>query len=67
MFGIGLPELVVIVVVFFIFMNPKQLPSFFRKLGKVFRQMRRMREDFLQSLNGFEKGGPDDFPSKRPR
>ncbi len=49
-FGIGLPELLLIVVVVLIFINPKDMPSFFKKAGKIVREMRRMREGFLKSL-----------------
>ena len=51
MFRIGLPEILVILVVVVIFVNPKEFPGFFRKVGKFVQQMRDMRDAFKSSLD----------------
>ena len=39
MFGIGFWELVVIALVVFIVMDPKELPEFFRRVGRAYREL----------------------------
>jgi Tat protein translocase TatB subunit len=50
LFRIGLPEILIIIVVVIVFVNPKQLPGFFRKAGKFVQQMKEMRDSFKRSL-----------------
>ncbi len=45
MFGLGLPEIVLILIVVLIFMGPKTLPAAGAALGKALRE-------FKESLNG---------------
>ena len=59
MFGIGLPELLIIGALILLFINPKDMPSMFRKIGRAVNEMRKMRESFLESvrdLDAREKG-----------
>jgi sec-independent protein translocase protein TatB len=42
MFGIGLGELALILVVAVVLVNPKDLPAFFRKAGKLWGELRSM-------------------------
>jgi Tat protein translocase TatB subunit len=51
LFRIGLPEIIVILVVVLIFVNPKEFPGIFRKLGKFVQQMKNMRDAFKRSLD----------------
>jgi Sec-independent protein translocase protein TatA len=60
MFGIGLSELLVIAVLFLIIVNPKEIPGIFRKIGKTYQGMRKMREEFLRNL---EEGDREATPS----
>ena len=50
MFNVGLPEIVIIILVVVVFVNPKELPGFFRKIGKFVQQMKEMRETFIRSV-----------------
>jgi Sec-independent protein translocase protein TatA len=55
-FGIGIPEILIIALVALVFLNPKDLPDLFRNLGKGYRQIRRMREDFMKEVDGIKEG-----------
>ena len=56
MFGIGIPEILIIALVAIVFLNPKDLPGLFRNVGKGYHQIRRMREDFLKEVNDIKQG-----------
>ncbi len=67
MFGIGLPELAVIIVVAVVVFGPDRLPDFARQAGRFVRQVRQFtqaaRDDIRSEL------GPEfaDFELSRPR
>ena len=50
MFGIGLPELVMILVVALIVLGPQRLPEVARMLGRAYAQLRRASEEFQQTI-----------------
>jgi sec-independent protein translocase protein TatA len=50
MFGIGLPELVVILAVALIVLGPQRLPEVARMLGRAYAQLRRASEEFQQTI-----------------
>ena len=50
MFGIGLPELVVILAVAFIVLGPQRLPEVARMLGRAYGQLRRASEEFQNTI-----------------
>lgn len=51
MFGIGMPELVVIMVVALIVLGPKRLPEAARGLGKAFAELRRATSGITEELD----------------
>ena len=50
MFGIGFPELVVILAVALIVLGPQRLPEVARMLGRAYAQLRRASEEFQNTI-----------------
>lgn len=51
MFGIGMPELLVILVIAIIFIGPSKLPDVARALGRGLREFRRATDDLKNSID----------------
>jgi Sec-independent protein translocase protein TatA len=46
MFGIGFGELIVILLAVIVFINPKDLPAFVRKVGRAWGELRSLKDKF---------------------
>ncbi len=51
MFGLGMPELLVILAVALIVIGPKRLPDIAKTLGKGMREFRKATTDFKQNID----------------
>ncbi|AJE04739.1 TatA/E family twin arginine-targeting protein translocase [Geobacter pickeringii] len=51
MFGIGMPELIVILVIALIVLGPQKLPDIARSLGKGLAEFKRASDDFQRNLS----------------
>lgn len=50
MFGIGLPEMIIILVVALLVVGPSKLPELAKTLGKAFTEFRRMADDVKETF-----------------
>ena len=50
MFGVGLPELIVIMVLGLLVLGPQRLPEVARMIGRLYGQLRRASEEFQRTI-----------------
>jgi len=51
MFGIGIPELLVVLAIALIFIGPQKLPDIAKALGRAFGEFKKATDDMKSSLN----------------
>ena len=55
MFGLGFVEILIIMLVAIVFINPKDLPKLFRRLGRLVQQLRDLRDSSVRYMRKIEK------------
>lgn len=55
MFGIGTPELILILLIFFIFFGPSKLPEIARWMGRIMREFRKVSAEMNKNLQDMAK------------
>lgn len=55
MFGLGLTEIVTLIIVIIIFMNPKDLPLIVRKIGIIYGKIMRQINGIKKTFSDFEQ------------
>ncbi len=68
MFGIGMPELLIIMAVALLVLGPKRLPEIARSLGRGIAEFRRASTDLRNTLTALpdEPAEPPETPEKPP-
>jgi Tat protein translocase TatB subunit len=65
MFGMGMPEMLVIMVVALVVLGPKRLPELARTLGKAMAEFRRQTTDIMDEFQ--QQARVDEEAARRPK
>lgn len=64
MFGIGLPELLIIAALALILIGPKKLPELAKSLGKTLGELRKATDDVKETILGEIQPIKDELPNR---
>lgn len=67
MFGLGLPELIIILVIALLVIGPKKLPDLASALGRAIREFRSATDEIKQNFDLEAKYTSFDKPAEPPR
>lgn len=67
MFGIGMPELLLILALALIVLGPKKLPELARALGKGLAEFRRATDDLKEEFRQMDREIEDSSPEATPK
>lgn len=67
MFGIGMPELLLILAIALIVLGPKKLPELARALGKGMAEFRRATDELKEEFRNMEHEIEDSSPAATPK
>ncbi len=71
MFGLGISELITIIIVFLVVINPKDLPIIVRKIGKIYgkfiREVNQIKKSYHQFEDDIKIKDINNFDKKYPR
>jgi sec-independent protein translocase protein TatA len=65
MFGLGIPELLVIALIILLFFGAKRLPGIGTGLGKTVKEIRNIKKDLSKDKESEEKKAGEDSESKK--
>lgn len=65
MFGIGMPELLVILGLALILIGPKKLPQLAKSLGRTMGELRKATDDLKETISEEIEPIKDEIPNKR--
>ncbi len=66
MFGIGMQELLIVLVIALIILGPKKLPEMARTLGRAFAELQRATQDLRSSVDFDVEEEEDEEPEEEP-
>lgn len=55
MFGLGLGEILVVVMALVLLINPKKLPELLRRAGRFFGRIQKLADSFKEEVKGSEE------------